>query len=82
MMEAKFARRIGPLLCPGRQARLLLLQTEPRPPNFVNTINIVVKVLDHTIFPVQAKVSERNDKRFGTTKSVESNHWAKQECHH
>ncbi|GBC10832.1 hypothetical protein RclHR1_09930007 [Rhizophagus clarus] len=28
------------------------------------------------------KISERNDKRFGTTKSVESNHWVKQEYHH
>ncbi|PKC13189.1 hypothetical protein RhiirA5_410884 [Rhizophagus irregularis] len=55
MMEAKFTRRIGPLLCPGRQARLLLPQTEPRPSNFVNTINIVVKLLDQTMFPVQAR---------------------------
>ncbi|CAI2198263.1 10673_t:CDS:2, partial [Funneliformis geosporum] len=28
------------------------------------------------------KVSERNDKKFGPTKSVEPNHQAKQECHH
>ncbi|RIA99245.1 hypothetical protein C1645_731037 [Glomus cerebriforme] len=81
MMEAKFTRQIGPLLCPGRQARLSLPQTEPRPPNFVNTINIVVKVKSGNISG-PGKVSERNDKRFGTTKSVESNHWMKQECHH
>jgi hypothetical protein len=80
MMEAKFTRRIGPLLCPGRRARLLLPPTEPRPPNFVNTINIVVKVLNQAMFPVQARYLN-DDKRFGTTKSVGSNHWAKQECH-
>ncbi|CAI2176392.1 1011_t:CDS:2 [Funneliformis geosporum] len=39
----------------GRQARLLFPQAEPKPPNFINTINIVVKVLDQARFPVQTR---------------------------
>src|SRR4051812_31727813 len=43
-----FSRRIGPLICPGRQARLILPQTEPKPPTFV-------KILNPTNFPVQSR---------------------------
>src|SRR4051794_29575337 len=68
-METHFTRRIG-LLCPGRQARLILLQEEPKPPTFVKTINIMIKVLDQAKVSGPVKAYERNDKKFGPTKSV------------
>ena len=54
MMEAKFTRRIGPLLSPGRQARLLLPPIWQEPPSFATTVNIVIKVLDQERFPIQS----------------------------
>src|SRR4051812_43690750 len=54
-METHFTRRIGPLISPGRQARLILPPEEPKPPTFVRTINIVVKILNQANFPVQSR---------------------------
>ncbi|CAG8742674.1 3696_t:CDS:2, partial [Funneliformis caledonium] len=42
-------------LMPRKMSSLITSQTEPRSLNFVNTINIIMKVLDQTIFSVQAR---------------------------
>jgi len=55
LMETHFTRRIGPLISPGRQVRLILPSEELKPPTFVRTINIVVKILNQANFPVQSR---------------------------
>lgn len=55
LMETHFTRRIGPLIFPGKQARLILPLEEPKPPTFVRTINIVVEILNQTNFSVQSR---------------------------
>ena len=49
---------------PGKEGIHLLKQKEPLPPE-VKTINIVVKLLDPTMFPIQAKNTKKmlNDLR-------------------